>query len=181
MRVSPTGSRLTTILLRIGIRAMPWVVSAGAIVAGSWFFSALIPIASHSALAAVSIGGVLFRAVAALAAVSAGAFALAAGLEGRWLSNDVIRRRRFAGLAALGASGMAVGTFIVAGRLAGISIAQSLAVAGAAGVLAGLSAWSTWSMRRQVNHDAPPSQLGAPRPTEDWFTRDRAREKTPAT
>lgn len=173
--------RLAAVFLRIGLRAMPWAVSVGAVAFGGWFFSALLPIASDSRLAAVGISVILLRATAAVVAVSAGAFALAAGLEGRWFPVDGISRRRFAGLAALGATSLAVGTFIVAGPLVGFSIARSLAVVGAAGFLAGLAAWSTWSLRRSARDKAPPLVLDAPRVTDDWFSRDLGRVKTPAT
>jgi len=124
---------------------------------------------------------VLLRTLASVAAVSAGAFALAAGLEGRWSSVDVTPRRRFTALAALGATSMAVGAFVVAGPLAGFAIAHSAAVVGAAGFLAALSAWSRWSLRRHAPPAAPPALLDAPRSTEDWFTRDRGSVKTPVT
>ncbi len=167
--------------MRAGLRVTPWLVTAGTLAFGTWFFRALVPQASHGALAAVGIGFVLFRVTAAVAAVSVGTFALAAGLEGRWFSGDPLRRRRFAALAALGASSILLGTFIVVGPMAGMPIARSLGVVGSAGLLVALSAWSMRSLRRGQAQKEVPRAINAPSVGDEWMLRDLGRVKTPAT
>ncbi len=173
--------RLTERLVRTGLRAAPWLVSVATVGFGSWLFSALMPVASDSRLAAVGIGVVLVRAIVAMAAVSAGSFAVASGLEGRWFPSDVIPRRRFVGLTALGATGMALGTYIIAGPLAGLPAAHSAVVVSAAGILAGLSAWSTWSLGRRALVEMAPALLVEPQPIEEWDRHDVARTEAQPT
>jgi hypothetical protein len=169
-------------VLRAALRAMPWLVTVGAIAFGSWFFRRMIPlIPGHDRLAALLIPVILLRATAAIGAVSAGAFALAAGLEGRWLSTEPRWRRRFAGLATLGAASMAVGAFIIVGPMAGFPIARTLGVLCIAGGLAGLSAWSAWSLRRRLEATNAPAEVGAPSPTDGLFTSELGRVNTPVT
>lgn len=173
--------RAASVLSRAGLRAMPWIVSTAAVAFGSWVLRALPAIASHGPLAAVGIGGIILRVGFAIAAVSAGAFALGAGLEGRWFSADRARRQRFTALAAIGAMGVAVGTFIMFGPLAGFGIARSASVIGGAGLLAALSAWSTWSLRRWRPRASESPQAIEAGVTDVWIARDLGRVKTPAT
>lgn len=135
-------------LVLLSLHVAPGLVTAGAVTLGSWYFGALAPIASDSRLAAWGLGVVLVRAIAALGAISAGSFAVSGGLVGAWLATDGRRARRFHGLAALGATSMIGGGFIVIGPLVGFGIAHSLGVVGAVALLAGLSLRSTWSLRR---------------------------------
>lgn len=166
---------------RAALRAMPWLVTAGAVAFGSWYFRAMIAIIpGHDRLAAALISVILFRATAAIAAISLGSFALAAGLDGRWFSRDARWRRRFAGLAALGGATMGVGAFIIVGRMAGFSNATSLGMLGAAGILTALSAWSTWSLLRRREDRVEPKELRAPDPINAWVANDLGRVKTPA-
>jgi hypothetical protein len=167
--------RFASVLMRASLRVAPWLVTAGAVAFGGWFLKALIPIANGETLAAVGIAVVLLRTATAVAAVSVGAFALARGLEGRWTALDPVSRRRFAGLATLGGASMAVGAFIVLGPFAGSSVAHSLGTVASAGVLAGLAAWSRWSLRRRDRQAPPLAALGSTQDAEAWRMRDPGR------
>jgi hypothetical protein len=156
-------------------------VTAGAIAFGGWFTESIVRIPGYDRLAALLMSVVLFRTTAAVVAISAGAFALSAGLEGRWFSSNPRWRRRYSGLAALGGTAMAVGTFIIVGPMIGFGSARSIGVLGVAGLLAALSAWSTWSMRRRSAEVVETPELGAQRNADEWLANELGRVKTPVT
>lgn len=166
------------------LRTFPWLVTAGSVVLGTWFFNAVSPVVYGGSLAVWGVAVITARTILGLGAISAGAFALTDGLARRWFGAESARLQHARGLVALGGASMAVGTFIMFGRLAGFASAGSLAVAGIGGVLAALSAWSVVSLRRAAALQASQARpaITAPRPAPaEWRVEDISRERTPVT
>lgn len=164
------------------LAVFPWVVTASSVGLGTWFFNAVSPGMYGGSLALWGVAVITVRTIAGLGAISAGSFALSAGLARRWFGKEPGRLQHARGLVALGGASMAVGTFIIFGRLAGFSSAGSLAFAAVGGMLAALSGWSVLSLARTKRSPArkePPVIDAPPVAPHDWLVRDLGRAKTP--
>lgn len=166
------------------LRTFPWLVTASSAMLGTWLFNGVSPEVYGGSLAVLGVAIITARTIAGLGAISAGSFALSDGLVRRWFSEEVAGTQRARGLVALGGASMAVGTFIMFGRLAGFGSAGSLAVAGVGGLLAALSVWGVVSLRRTKSlapGEARPVIEAPATVPNAWQVRDLGRAKTPVT
>lgn len=168
--------RIASLVLRVA----PWIVTAGALSFGSWMYESIVPLRTGGqAIAYWGIAQIMLRVLLQLGAVSAGSFALATGLRGLLFVRTIDDRRRFRGLAALGAAAFALGGASIFAPFIGVSIARSMFVVGVAGLLGALSLRSAWSLGRRIDGPTRRGELGAGDAVNEWMADAHGRVRTP--